>query len=455
MTGQLRRPGSLVETATLGATAVTALALALAGLATGVILHVEAIRERDQLLATAIAGEAHPPPVERWSVEGDSPVAPIPIRIVDDPAMLPGLPAAWLDRARGEEVVIGDLGEWRVMLSPLEEGPGEHQSADPTDELPHRVIGAVTPRVRLAESVAPFALAYLSLASLAALGAAFAQRTFLGWALRPLEHAADATRRVTRFGRGERLPIEGPAEIRALPEAVNALLDRLDDAWLAQSRFTAEAAHELRTPVAALRGEVEVALRRPRDAEAYKASLERIAGQTARVGGLIEALLALAKVDAGQVEADRERVHFSEIVFGALKQEQATLAAAGCTVKFELAADGEVDAHLPLTTAAVANLLRNEARHVPGGEVTLRVDRIGPNVAVIIEDHGPGIPEAQREAVFDRFVRGANARAGRQEGLGLGLPLAREVARRHGGDCVLGASRWGGLQAIWSLPVAG
>lgn len=449
-----RPPRSLVAAASRGAGLLTVLALAISGVATGVLLHFRAVAARDELLATAVAAATRDPATNRWATEGDSPVDPVEVRIVEDPYSIEGLPHSWIAYASGEHVVFGDVGDVRVMLSPLQEADDAPHFDDPTREPPHEVIAALAPRVTVARSVGPFALVYLFVAATTSVAAVIAQGRLLGRALAPLARAAAAARTVGSLGRGERLPTDGAAEIRALPEAVNVLLDRLDAAWTAQSRFTAEAAHELRTPLAVLRGEVELARRRPRDADEYRAALERVDGAASRLGLLVEALLALARVDAGQVESGRERLDASELLLGAAHQERATLAAAGCGLTLDVAEDAPVDAHRVLATAALANLFRNAARHAAGERVRASLSTAGDRMRFVVEDDGPGIPVERREEVFERFGHRVGARGAHPGGLGLGLALAREVARRHGGDCVVEASPSGGARIVWSIPMA-
>jgi signal transduction histidine kinase len=233
---------------------------------------------------------------------------------------------------------------------------------------------------------------------------------------------------------------------------MNALLARLDVAFGAQARFTAEAAHELRTPVTVMLGELDVTLRRARTPEAYRETLATVRESVERLRALVEGLNMLARVDAGQAEQLREPVAAAEVARRAAAAEARALEAAGCPLAVEVAGDATLRVHAALVESALANLLRNAAAHAPGGPVTLRVSAEGGRVAFTVDDAGPGVPPAEREAVFDRFARGGEARRRHRAGLGLGLPLAREVARRHGGDCRLDAAPGGGCRAVLTLP---
>ena len=201
-------------------------------------------------------------------------------------------------------------------------------------------------------------------------------------------------------------------------------------------------------PVAGMRGALEVALRRPRSDEEYRAALTWALGAAERLGALVDGLLALSRVDAGQADEGRETEHVAVIAQRAASQEKAGLDAAGCTLSLDVRADPEVSVHAPLLIAAIANLLRNAARHAPRHPVTLRVEERGEHLVFIVDDEGIGVAVAEREEVYARFARGAAARGEHREGLGLGLPLAREVAHRHGGECWIEESPAGGCTAI-------
>jgi signal transduction histidine kinase len=271
----------------------------------------------------------------------------------------------------------------------------------------------------------------------------------------PIDRARAEAEGVLALGQGTRLTTDAPDEIRSLLLAVNGLLDRLDAAGAAQARFTAEAAHELRTPVAAMVGELDVALRRERGVGELREALVSAREEAERLRRIVQALTAFARVDAGEAERGREVAHAGEIAARALAAERGGLEAAGNTVAVVVGEDPTVEANLALVELALANLLLNAARHAPGAAVELRVGADGDRAVFEVHDAGPGVPEAEREAMFTRFARAGRARRDDAEGLGLGLPFAREVARRHGGDCVLAASPLGGAMVRLTLPVAG
>jgi signal transduction histidine kinase len=425
--------------ATSGATLLIS-TLVLVGAATAIVLHTRQVDGLDQALLAAAHGRAHPDVAADVEVEhSHSPVEAWLVRAGDG-----RVPDAAIARAvRAERPLFVDVGERRLVLLPfeVEHGAGAGRG----------LAAAAAPRVTVGQSVGPFALAYALLAALAALIATFIQVQVVRRAFRPLDQARDEVTRVLALGEGKRLTEVGPIEVRALLVATNDLLARLEAAHRAQSRFTAEAAHELRTPVTTMLGELDVALRAPRTADAYRETLVSTREEVSRLRQLVEGLTALARIDAGQVDQGRERLRAAELATAALDHEARSLLAAGASAQLEVTTDPELDGHRALLEVALANLLRNAARHAPGSTIAVRIGEADGCAFFTVDDAGPGVPTGEREALFDRFTRGADARHRDRGGLGLGLPIAREVARRHGGDCVLDTAPGGGLRVTLSV----
>jgi signal transduction histidine kinase len=336
----------------------------------------------------------------------------------------------------------------RILLLPVEIERG----AEPLDL--HAVIVAEGPAVDLVDSVGAFAAAYSLVAGLVVLGGGLLMSAVLRQATLPLDQARTAVGRVVGAGQGARVAEAGPREVRALLADVNALLDRLDRAFASQARFTAEAAHELRTPVTILRGELDLALRHA-SPEADRATLQSLSEEVDRLAALVEGLMLLARVDTGQAEQDRQPVALVDLVAEAAHREEPAIRAQGGSLEVvpDPALDLRVQVSAPLLVVALANLLRNARVHAPGRAVRLSAQVDGRCVLLHVDDDGPGVPPAERQRIFDRLQRGARARS-TAPGLGLGLPLAREVARRHGGDCTVSDSPLGGARFTLRLPTA-
>ncbi|MBS1895159.1 MAG: HAMP domain-containing histidine kinase [Actinobacteria bacterium] len=210
----------------------------------------------------------------------------------------------------------------------------------------------------------------------------------------------------------------GPAEVTELAATLNAMLDALASAREHERRFLADASHELRTPLTSLRGNVEYVARHGADPEVI-ADLE---ADALRLGTLVDDLLALER----QSGAERRPV---PVDLGKL----ARAAASGRDAVVVEAEDGsfEVEGEPDALSRALENLLDNAARHgPPGGEIRLRLRRVGPEAELSVTDSGAGFAPGTEEAAFGRFWRGGDSDA---KGSGLGLAIVRAIAERHGG----------------------
>jgi two-component system OmpR family sensor kinase/two-component system sensor histidine kinase QseC len=249
------------------------------------------------------------------------------------------------------------------------------------------------------------------------------------------------------------LPLGGlPSELAPLGAALNALLARLGTSFDAQRSFVADAAHELRSPLTALKLQLDLARRAPDDAARTQALAELAAG-TERMHHLIEQLLVLARAEPGGAEAALADADLAEVARQATA-DTVPLAAAN-------AVELELDAPQPQTVRAdaaalrilVRNLVDNAVRYAGrGGRVLVQVSGEDAQAIVRVDDSGPGIPAEERARVFDRFYR---RDGGESTGSGLGLAIVRAIAQRHGAQVALGASPLGGLRAEVRLPPAG
>lgn len=450
--------GSVARRIAVQGATMLVLTLVLVGVGTGALLHAQSVESLDKTLlaaahTVAAAAEGRRSKSDRYvKVEHSrSPVDAWLVRRAD-----PRVPREAVAKAlKDNRPIFDDVDGQRVVVLPFEvkeaRHKDDHEDDDDEHDDDHRLAAAAAPRVTLRESAGPFALVYGLVSLLAAGLATIALTRVVHNAFRPLERTRHEADRVMVLGQGQRLTEHGPIEIRSLIVAINALLGRLDDAYQAQSRFTAEAAHELRTPVTAMLGELDVALRSKRSEQDARELLVSVREEVARLGHLVEGLTALARIDAGQTERGRELMRAVEVANKALATEAKTLEAAGCSPRLVIDDDPELEAQRALLEVALSNLLRNAARHAPKSEIVLRVSQRSDHVVFNVDDAGPGVPPEQREALFDRFARTGEARTRDRSGLGLGLPIAREVARRHGGDCVLDESPLGGLRATLSV----
>ena len=279
----------------------------------------------------------------------------------------------------------------------------------------------------------------------------------IGWlvsrSLAPLQRLAVEVRS-RDSGSLQALPVGGlPDEVLPLVQSLNALLDRLGAALAAQRHFVGDAAHELRSPLTALKLQVQVMRRAPDDATRDEAARALTAGVD-RATRLVEQLLALARSEAGPPR-EATAAPLAELVRQAMADVGPFAAARGTTLELDVAEGA--DALTVTGDADVAvlarNLIDNAVRYSPhGGHVAVWVGGDVAHQAPVlqVDDDGPGIPEADREMVFDRFVRRDNAAD--QTGSGLGLAIVRQVALRQGAEVALSESPAGGLRVRVTWP---
>ena len=263
--------------------------------------------------------------------------------------------------------------------------------------------------------------------------AAVAGRAVCRWALRPVTRMADAARGMTAADLGVRLPTaKAQDELADLGRAFNALLGRVEEAFERQRGFTAEASHQLRTPLTALLGQVEVALRRERDGAEYRRVLESVRRQSDRLRKVVESLLFLGRADADAALPGREAVDLGEWLPEHVGTAWAGHARAG-DIRVE-ATPARAGVHPVLLGELVDLLVDNACKYSPPGTpITVRVGSVGGGVELSVEDAGIGLSEADAARVFEPFVRSPEARRRGVEGTGLGLSVARRIAEAHGG----------------------
>jgi len=247
------------------------------------------------------------------------------------------------------------------------------------------------------------------------------------------EAIADAARKVAAGDIGARVALKGgDDEVMQLARDVDEMVARLAILVESQQRFVAHAAHELRSPLTSLYGELQLALRRSRSAEEYRTAIEEALDSARRLKVLAEDLLAIARIGA-----DRDTPH-SPVALDEVAKRAASLVERDAARR-NIAIDVDTDGSLVLGHAIdlerlLRNLLDNAVRHSPeGGHVRVLAKSEGETVHLSVMDEGPGVPLEDRERVFEPFFRAADERR-RDDGSGLGLAIVREIARGHGGD---------------------
>lgn len=254
------------------------------------------------------------------------------------------------------------------------------------------------------------------------------------YALSPLDAMTKLARSIARGRRGDRLsPSEPDTELGRTAQAFDEMLDTLEGSEQRTKRFVADAAHELRTPIAGLQAVADAMLQQRPDAPAEERErLQLLLGREARrAGKLVDDLLDLARIDAG-IELQRRPVDLlamaaTQVDRVRLQHPELAVSLSGAEVVAEVDPDR--------VAQIVANLVDNACQAaVAGGQVSVTVARTADTAEIVVTDTGPGVPPADQERIFDRLVRLDDARDRRAGGSGLGLPIARGFARAHGGD---------------------
>lgn len=270
--------------------------------------------------------------------------------------------------------------------------------------------------------------------ALALLGTAVAAYLTVRAGMRPIERIGAAAAQIGSNTLHERIPVAGlPAELSGVAEAFNTMLDRLQQAFARVSRFSDDVAHELRTPINNLRGELEVALARARSPEEYRAVLSSGLEECDRLGRIVGSLLFLARVDDA-ARLHREAVDVGRELRAVCDFYEAAAADQGVALRLVVSPDLTADLDRTLFQQAAANLVSNAIAHTPaGGEIRLEATRTMTALRLEVCDTGCGVAPEHLPHVFERFYRADRARSG-SEHVGLGLAVVRSIVERHGGQ---------------------
>jgi len=263
--------------------------------------------------------------------------------------------------------------------------------------------------------------------------------------LAPLQRLTDGVK--TRDEQSlQALPTAGlPDEVAPLVGALNGLLQRLGTSLVAQRAFVADAAHELRSPLTALKLQMQLLQRAPDEAARQQAAQALTAGID-RAARLVEQLLTLARAEPGAPATTHVAVDLNEAVRAAVAETVPLASARGTSIELFADAPVRVQGDAAALTALARNLADNAVRYAPAGSrVELRVLLDAGVPTLQVDDAGPGIAPTDRERVFDRFYRHA---AGDEPGTGLGLAIVRGIAQQHGATVTLGESPLGGLRVV-------
>jgi two-component system heavy metal sensor histidine kinase CusS len=268
--------------------------------------------------------------------------------------------------------------------------------------------------------------------------------------LRPLAEITDSLKRVGPKRLHERVaPAGWPKEIQPLAAAFDEMLDRLEDSFTRLSQFSADLAHELRTPLANIRGEAEVALTRARTADQYREVIESSVSECERLSAIVDNLLFLARAEAAEGHIQRTlfdgRAAVGKIAafYEPVADEQ--------QVAISCSGEGTVDADEMLFGRALSNLIENALHFTPaGGGIVISIARTAVAAEISVKDTGNGISAEHLPRVFDRFYRADTSRS--SEGAGLGLALVKSIAHLHGGSAAIESDPGRGTTVTLTFP---
>jgi two-component system, OmpR family, heavy metal sensor histidine kinase CusS len=274
-----------------------------------------------------------------------------------------------------------------------------------------------------------------------------------GRALHPLKTIADTAEHVTASGLDQRIPqtSESPEAARVI-QVLNRMMDRLETSFRQATRFSADASHELKTPLAIMQGELENALQAAAPGSPEQHLFSNLLEETQRLKTITRSLLLLAQADAGQLKLSLETVDLSAELEAML--EDARVLAGGLRLHFEVAIQPglRIEADRALLRTALFNLFSNAIKYNEhGGRLVIRLQAGETQAVLSVGNSGPGIPPADQSKIFERFYRVRRTGDSRADGIGLGLSLAREIVRAHSGELLLEESRAGWTCFVVSL----
>jgi heavy metal sensor kinase len=276
--------------------------------------------------------------------------------------------------------------------------------------------------------------------------------------LRPVERITQTARLIGARELSHRIPLSGSGdELDRLARTLNDMLERIEGQVLRMQQFTADASHELRSPLAALRGGAEVALSRPRSAEELRAVLEESMEHYTRLSRIAEDLLLLARADVGQLPLTRDWILLNQAVVDVVDLYTPLAQDRGIVLRMTEGPEVRIFGDGARVRQLVGNLIDNAVKYGGTGcRITASVAQTNARAVIIVADDGAGIPPQDLPYLFDRFYRAERSRSGRTPGgAGLGLPICRTIARLHGGDIRIESLLNQGTTVTVDLPLTG
>jgi heavy metal sensor kinase len=275
-----------------------------------------------------------------------------------------------------------------------------------------------------------------------------------GRALAPVRRITATARDLSEHDLHRRVDLDlADDELGDLADTLNSLLARLETAFDLQRQFTSDAAHEFRVPLALMRTDIEVTLRRSREPRHYQRTLTGLLAEVERLSRMTEQLLLLARADAGMLGLDYQPVDLVDLVVETVHLWQPLTDQRRLTVRTNLPRIGTCGGDELLLRRVLDNLLDNSVRYAPAGsEIQIALLRRNGVWRLTVEDQGPGVDPALRESIFTRFMKADPARELNSGGAGLGLALCSAIVALHRGSIAVDPSRSPGARFIVTLP---
>ena len=275
--------------------------------------------------------------------------------------------------------------------------------------------------------------------------------------MRPIKGISQTAERIRATTLHERIATGGlPEELRGLAQTFNSMLDRLEQSFAHISQFSDDVAHELRTPINNLRGEIEVALGKVRSADEYRDVLGSCFEECTRIARLIRTLLFLARADTAADALQREPVDLGEELAKVVEFYEADAGERGVELRVAGASGVRAELDRTLFQQAIGNLISNAVAHTPsGGSVELAASLRGQDVRVTVTDTGCGIAPEHLPHVFERFYRIEPSRTGSHQNAGLGLAVVKSIVKRHSGRVEIESGVGEGTRVQLIVPSSG
>jgi heavy metal sensor kinase len=282
-----------------------------------------------------------------------------------------------------------------------------------------------------------------------------------GWvlarkALKPVDQMTETARRISAEHLNRQVQGSGAGdELDRLAQTLNDMLGRLNVAFQEVRQFSADASHELQTPLTVLKGEIEVGLRSPRRPEEYQAILRSALEETDRIARLVEGLLLLSRSDTGVLRMDRRSVNLKNLIEEVIQEVRSLAELHSVELRIGPTELAQVQGDPDHLRRLLRNLVDNGVKYTPsGGSVEISLRRDEKFAILRVSDTGMGIAEEDQEKVFRRFYRTAAARAQSESGAGLGLAISRSIVEAHGGRIEVQSAVGKGSLFTVSLPLS-